>query len=449
MLSLLEEVALLSDEEQADLLASVDETWLAEVIQTWECQARPEQRPPDWPWDYWILRGGRGGGKTRPAAELVHHWAAQPIYIPLVGQTAAEVRDVMVEGISGLLATAKPENRCKYLPSKRRVVWDSGAWGTLFSGDAPDQLRGPNADKAWVDELCKFQYPDPTMDNLAMVLRAGEHPQAVVSTTPRPIKVFKDLVADVRSEKHPTGHNAMTLFSTYANLANLAPPFIERILRTYEGTRLGRQELHAELLEDTPGALWTLALLEQTRVKRGEVPELVRVGIAMDPAATSAETSDAMGIIAGGRSANGHGYTLRDASMHGTPEQAARTAIFLYDELGADVLVAEANNGGEWIGTVMTLVARDMHRKSERATPHLNYHMVHASRGKYTRAEPVSALFERGLVHHVGMFPDLEDEETTWVPGMPSPDRLDAEVWLWSELMLSTGAPMQVRRYRT
>ena len=447
-LSLLEELAILPENDREQVLASFDEDMLCLLATAWEATARPEQLPPVWPWEYWLLIGGRGSGKTRPSAELVHEWASEPIYIALVGETAAEVRDVMVEGPSGLLATARAENRCKYYPSKRRVVWKSGAWGTTFSGDEPDQLRGPNAHKAWVDELAKYKYPQETWDNLEMILRAGDYPQGIVSTTPRPLPLLKKLFADVRNEQHPTGHNALTRYTTYENWANLAPSFIARVVRRYERTRLGRQELHAEMLEDTPGALWTLALLEQTRVTATELPEFVRVGVALDPAATSEETSDEMGIVAGAKGVNGHGYTLRDASMRGTPTACARQAIFLYDELNADILVGEANNGGEWIGTVIALVAKDMYNCAERATPHINYKMVHASRGKQTRAEPVSALFERHLAHHVGIFADLEDQLTTWVPGMKSPDHLDAEVWLYTELMLGAGGPMQTRKFR-
>lgn len=435
-LSLLEELALLSDTNREAVLTSFDEDMLALLATTWEATARPEQLAPPWPWDFWFLIGGRGGGKTRPCAELVNAWAAEPIYMALVGETASEVRDVMVEGPSGLLATARPENPCRYLPSKRRVVWKSGAWATTFSGDEPDQLRGPNAHKAWVDELCKFKYMQATWDNLEMILRAGDHPQGVVSTTPRPVPLLKKLLADVRSATHPDGHSALTRFSTYANVANLAPSFVARILRRYEGTRLGRQELHAEILEDTPGALWTLKILEETRVTPQQVPDLVRIGIALDPAITSQETSDEMGIVAGGKDKAGHGYVLRDASMQGTPEACALTAIQLYDDLKADVIVGEGNNGGEWIGTTIALVAKDLYREKKRASPHINYKMVHATRGKQTRAEPVSTLYARHLIHHVGFYPDLEDQMCVWVPGMKSPDRMDADVWLWTELLL-------------
>lgn len=217
-------------------------------------------------------------------------------------------------------------------------------------------------------------------------------------------------------------------------------PYLDHV--TYEANlaeldqRTERQLRHGDWTDTVPGALWTYALLDQTRVVLAEVPDLVRVGVALDPAATSQETSDEMGIVAGGRGTDGHGYTLRDVSLRGTPTAAARQALLLYDALEADVMIGEANNGGEWIGTVIKLVAAEMARTGERASAEVNYKMVHASRGKQTRAEPISTLFAHGRAHHVGTFPELESQMTGWVPGMKSPDRMDAAVWLYTELIL-------------
>lgn len=415
-LSLVEEIALLPEQDQALLLEAIDEEeWLA-ASQCWAYTARPEQLPPPWGWDHWLLIGGRGSGKTRPSAEQVHYWAATPTYIALVGETSAEVRDVMVEGPSGLLATAWPENPCTYHPSKRRVTWASGAWGTTFSGDEPDQLRGPNAHYAWVDELAKFKYPQDTWDNLELILRAGDHPQSVVSTTPRPLPLLKQLMAD-------TEHNAIARYSTYANIANLPRAFINRIVRRYAGTRLGRQELYAELLEDTPGALWTRALLDQTRVT--SVPALRRIVVGLDPGGDA-------GIVVVGLGEDGHGYVLDDASVSGAPIEWARQAVAAYQRHHANAIIAERNHGGEMVTTTLATV-----------DARVAVQTVWASQGKYARAEPVSALYEQGKVHHVGMFAALEDELCTWVPGEghPSPNRLDACVWALTALLLGSAAP--------
>lgn len=416
MPSLLEQVALLPRDLRQAFLATLDEEAVALLGAAWEATARPEQLPPSWAWDYWLLIGGRGSGKTRPAAELVQEWAQRPVYVAIVGETAKEVRDVMVEGPSGLLVTARPENPCKYYPSKSRVVWASGAWGTTFSGDEPDQLRGPNAHYAWVDELAKFKYPRQTWDNLELILRAGEHPQAVVSTTPRPLPLLQALMADAR----PGGHNTIARYSTYTNYANLAPSFIERIVRKYEGTRLGRQELYAELLGDTPGALWTRALLDQYRV--AQVPRLQRIMVGIDPGGDA-------GIVVAGLGEDEHGYILEDASISGSPTTWGTQAVAAYHRWKANKLIPERNHGGAMVETTIRTI-----------DPLVAVETVWASQGKYARGEPVSALYEQGRVHHVGMFAALEDEFCDWVPGegMPSPNRLDAAVWVLTKLMLGT-----------
>lgn len=441
-LSLAQQLAALPDWEREALLADMPDEEIAALEYDWGFWARPNQiAPTGRPWKVWLILAGRGFGKTRTAAELAIAWAreAPKRRIALVAETSADARDVIVEGESGIMACSPLWFRPKYEPSKRRLTWPNGSQATTYSGDDPEQLRGPQHHKALVDELAKYRYGQETWDNLELGLRLGDDPQAVVATTPRPIPLLKTLIADPST--------VVTRGSTYENQENLAPTFIERVITKYEGTRLGRQELHAELLEDTPGALWTQVLLDETRVNPAQVPQLVRVAIALDPATTSQETSNEMGIVAGGRDVRGQGYVMQDASAIGTPMACARRAIQLYDDLKADVIVAEANNGGDWIGTVLELVARDMHRNQERSSATIHYKKVHASRGKHTRAEPISALYERHLVHHVGMFAQLEDQMTHWVPGMDSPDRLDAAVWLCTELLVQSGAPMQTRRF--
>lgn len=333
----------------------------------------------------------------------------------------------MVEiGESSILKSSPPWFMPAYEPSKRRVTWPNGMIATVFSGDEPDQLRGPQHGSAWVDELAKFKYPVDTWDNLVMGLRLGERPQAVVTTTPRPIPVIKQLVAD------ETTH--VTTGSTYENVANLSPVFIREVMRRYEGTRLGQQELYGAIMSDTPGALWTRDVLEATRTKKA--PDLVRVVIAVDPGASTSESANHTGIIADGIDANGHGYVLADASMKEKPARWGEAVVRLYDQLHADCVVAEVNHGGDMIEHVVKTAAQALHQRGERQSPHIAFKAVHASRGKYTRAEPVSALYEQKRVHHVGLFAELEDEMCTWVPGEDSPDRLDANVWGLTALML-------------
>ena len=418
--SLAEQLAEADTHTREEILADLSDTACEALLHDWAFWARPEQLPPeDDEWDVFLLLGGRGSGKTRPAAELIHQWAHDlPCgYFALVGETAAEVRDVMLEGESGLLATMKPWNPCEYEPSKRRVVWRNGSWATCYSGDAPDQLRGPNCYGAWCDELAKYTYAVETWNNLEMVLRAGKHPRVVVSTTPRPIKLLKELIAETRT--------VVRRYSTYANIANLAPTFIRRILERYEGTRLGRQELHAEILEDNPDALWSHSLLDATRVTQPpRVFDAVAIGI--DPPGGLVTEC---GIVASGRSQDGQGYVLADRSTAGRPEQwaTAAWAMALWLAETYEVrpwLIAEKNHGGEMVRSTLE-VARPKGCS-------FRVELVTASQGKVARAEPVVMLYEQGRYHHVGTYPALEDEMTQWTPldpSLPSPNRCDAMVW--------------------
>ena len=377
----------------------------------------------------WLLLSGRGFGKTRVGAEWVIHRAKHGPYFPiaLVGQTKADVRDTMIEvGESSVLKISPPWFKPEYEPSKRRLTWPNGMIATVFSGDEPDQLRGPQHGSAWVDELAKFQYPKESWDNLILGLRLGDKPQAVVTTTPRPIPIIKELVAD--SSTH------VTVGSTYENIANLSPVFIREVIKRYENTRLGQQELYGALMLDTPGALWTRDTLEATRTKKA--PDLVRIVVAVDPGGSTSEGANNTGIIANGLDANRHGYVLADATCKEKPAAWGEKVVRLHDSLNADCVVAEVNQGGDMVAHVVRTAAKALFDKGERKTPEIAFKAVRASRGKYTRAEPISALYEQKRVHHIGMLAELEDELCTWTPGEDSPDRLDANVWGLTELML-------------
>lgn len=327
--------------------------------------------------------------------------------------TAASVRDVMVEGESGILAISPPWDRPKYEPSKRRLTWRNGAIATTYSADEPDSLRGPQQDGAWSDEVAAWRYPE-TWDNLQFGLRLGNNPRQIVTTTPKPLRIIRELLAQ------PT--TTITRGSTFDNRANLAPAFLAQIVTKYEGTRLGRQELYAELLDDVPGALWTRVMFDA----RKPAPELARVVVAIDIATTSNEDSDETGIVVVGRGVDGRGYVLADRSCKLSPDGWAKRAWAAYDEFKADRIIYEANQGGDLIATVLRTVRRDGPLTA-----------VHASRGKRTRAEPVAALYEQGKVTHPAPMDDLEDQLCGWTPDDgDSPDRLDALVWGLTELLV-------------
>lgn len=383
----------------------------------WDLWARPKQLPPPGDWFLWLLRSGRGFGKTRAGAEeTVRRAATRYKRIALVGQTKADVRDTMLEvGESSILKISPPWFYPEYEPSKRRLTWPNGAMAIVYSGDEPDQLRGPQHDFAWVDELAKFKYPQETWDNLEMGLRLGDKPQACVTTTPRPIKLIKELLADPDTVE-VQGHSQ-------ENIQNLADSYINRIIRKYEGTRLGRQELAGELLEDNPDALWSREQIEKDRVI--ERPGLIRIVVAIDPQAENNPNSAETGIVVAGIGTDGQGYLLDDVSIRATPDQWGRAAVTAYHLHSADRIIGEVNNGGDMIEHVIRSVDRNV-----------SYKKVRASRGKQTRAEPIAALCEQNRVHHVGTFTELEDQLCEWVPGDKSPDRLDAYVWAFTELFL-------------
>lgn len=390
--------------------------------------ARDKQLLPDGVWSTWMILAGRGFGKTRTGAETVRYWVetGQGKRIALVARTAADVRDVMVEGESGILAICPPWNKPVYEPSKRRIRWPNGAIATTYSGDKPDQLRGPQHDKGWCDEIAAWRYPD-SWDQLQFGMRLGDNPQVVVTTTPRPIKIVREILAD------PT--TVSTRGSTYENSANLAPSALARLKTKYENTRLGQQELYAILLDDNPYALWKRANIDETRVQK--TPDLKRIIVAIDPAVTATEDSDETGIVVAGVGTDNHGYVLDDMTLSASPDKWAKEAVSAYHKYKADRVIAETNNGGDMVEFTVNTV--------DRSVP---FKQVRASRGKLTRAEPVAALYEQKKVHHVGMFAELEDQMCQWMPGDPSPDRMDALVWALTELMISSSAA-PTRRSKT
>ena len=407
-------MALLSDSERAKILSGFSEGELEALLYDWDFWARPNQKMPDWEWHVWLLLAGRGFGKTRVGAEIVYEWVRQGVQrIALVAQTPAEARDVMIDGESGIMNTGHPEERPVYIGSSRRLVFPNGSYATIYSGENPGLLRGPQHEKAWVDELAKYRYAEDTWDNLMMGLRLGDNPQVVVTTTPRPIKLIKSLIK--------SKDNHITRGSTYDNMANLPKKYVDGIMAKYENTRLGRQELYAEILDDNPNALWTSEMINDARVSQH--PRLKRIVVAVDPSATSGEESDEAGIVTAGFGEDGHFYVLSDDSMRATPNEWASEAVSTYHKWKADRIVGETNNGGDMIEIIIRSIDK-----------HVAYKKVHASRGKYVRAEPISALYEQGKVHHVGYYAELEDELTQWEPGDKSPNRLDALVYAISEL---------------
>jgi len=325
----------------------------------------------------------------------------------------------MIEGPGGFLKNTRPSFAPLYEPSKRRLTWPNGSWATIYSDEDPDQARGFSGDTAWIDELAKFRNAKECIENLDFGMRevSSDRPRTLITTTPRPIKLIKD-IERARTTVTVRG-------SSYENRGNLSRTWVEKTLSKYEGTRLGRQEIHGETLTDNPGALWSMSAIEELRRTTCTVP-LVRVVVAIDPAATSNKDSDETGIVVAGLGEDRRGYVLEDLTMRGTPEEWARAAVGAYHRHRADRIVAEVNNGGDMVETVIRMVDANV-----------SYKAVHASRGKVTRAEPISALYEQGRVSHVGGFPELEDQMCDYdaKTAKYSPDRMDALVWALTELM--------------
>ncbi len=403
-------------EARNDFIDGLSNNEIIDVLYDWEKWARPEQLEPLGDWTFWLVKAGRGFGKTRTGAEWIRKKAGQGFNrIGLVAPTAADCRDIMIEGESGILAVSPPWNRPLYEPSKRRLTWPNGIIATTYSAEEPDRLRGPQHEILWCDEIGHWKYPE-AWDMAKLGLRLGSKPQAIITTTPKPVRIVKELIED--KDCVITGGN------TYDNIVNLASAFYKSIVSKYEGTRMGRQEIYAELLEDTPGALWTRKMIDDLRVKKA--PELVRIVVAIDPAVTSGDESDQTGIIVGGIGVDGHGYVLDDLTCRMRPNLWAKRAINGYHNWEADRVIGEVNNGGDLVETVIRAVDENV-----------PYQKVFASRGKRTRAEPISALYEQKRIHHVGKFDDLEDQQCSFLPegSGESPDRVDALVWCFTFLM--------------
>lgn len=431
--SLAEIFASLSEEEREEALKTLSPQAKAELKYNWEFWARPNQLEPDGDWNTWMILAGRGFGKTRVGAETIRKWVCgdTPLSpgrcsrIALVAETAADARDVMIKGASGILANHPKDFRPEWSPTNRCLTWPNGAQAWTYNATEPDQLRGPQHDAAWVDELAKFRYAQDIWDQLMFGLRLGEKPRAIVTTTPRPIPIIKKLYNDPRTH--------VTKGVTLDNAANLATSTVEYLYEKYSNTRLGRQELEGEILGDIPGALWTRESIDDQRLTEEEAPDMERIYVAVDPAASSNEGSDEHGIVVVGMSRDkdgyARGYVLDDLTIRGRPEDWAKVVVRAYRKYSADKIIAEKNNGGEMVEAVI--------KAADRSVP---VKLVHASRGKHIRAEPISALYEQGRVHHVGRFDLLEDQMCLFSvdnirdENMGSPDRVDALVWGLSEI---------------
>lgn len=447
--SLAEDLVLSGDWDAA--LRQLSEDQARSLENDWDFWGRPDQMEPEeftrGLYKLWIIRAGRGYGKTRTGSEVLRRRVKKGLTRRngIIAPTAGDARDILIEGETGILNVCPDWERPHYEPSKRRLTWPNGAVTHVYSADEPDRLRGPQHDFIWGDEPASWRYGEEAWDNAEFGLRLGRQPQAVLTGTPRPLKWLKDLMAD--------DETVVTTGSSYRNLANLAESFIRRILKRYEGTRLGLQELHALVLEDIEGALWTRGMIDADRIRWVEteeglvlpVPDLDVIVVGVDPSVSDGPDSSETGIIAAGRRGSkdlGHAYVLGDYSLRGSPFEWAVAVVDAVERYDADYVVAEKNNGGE-------LVRQNIHA----VAPRLKVKLVSASRGKKTRAEPVATLYESHRVHHLGVIDSavghvgttgrVQDEEgletqmTEWVPGETdeSPDRVDALVWAVTELL--------------
>lgn len=399
----------------------------------WSLWARPDQLPPPGDWLVWLLMAGRGAGKTRSGAEFCREFAQETpkTRVACIAPTYGVVRDVMFLGESGLLEVIPPGDIRSYNKTLGEINLKNGSQFKAFSGNDPERLRGPQHHLLWCEELAAWTYLQATWDMAQFGLRLGDRPRTIITTTPRPIPLLKDLVR--RSEN--SDEVKITRATTFDNAANLPESQLRLLRAQYAGTYLGLQELMGELIDDVAGALWRREQIEADRVQYGELPTMARVVVGVDPAASHKPSSANTGIVVVGRGIDGHGYVLADGSLKASPDGWGQAVIGLYDQARADRIVAEANNGGDMVEHVIHTVR-----------PTAPVRIVHASRGKAIRAEPVAALYEQHKMHHVGVLPQLEDEQCTWVPvpaegeKLPrSPDRVDALVWACWEVMLNGG----------
>lgn len=415
----------LTPEQRQRLKTDLTDEEAALFLFEWTRWARPSQLAPDGEWDGWLILAGRGFGKTRMGAEFVRTEveSGRSKRIGLVGETSADGKDVMVNGESGIIAASPPWFRPEFTASssngRPKLKWPNGAVATLYDAREPDQLRGPQHDLIWFDELAKYRYAEEVFDQAMFGLRLGANPRWVATTTPRPSKLLRMLLLQKGVK--------ITRGKSDDNLSNLSSSYQRNVIDRYRGTRLGRQELDAEILEDVPGALWSRRSLDESRVSAA--PALVRIVVAVDPAISSGETANENGIVVAGVDATNTAYVFEDWSLRGSPDEWSRKAVAAYRKHEADCIVAEANQGGDMVAAVIKSVA-DIPVK-----------LVKATRGKYVRAEPISALYEQGRVHHVGSLVELEDQMISFTPERASdrsdgysPDRVDALVWALTEL---------------
>lgn len=411
-------------------MARLTDDQAAALIYDWSFWARPEQILPPGNWQTWLLLAGRGFGKTRTGAETVREWVKRHRYVNVIAPTSDDARTVMVEGESGIMRVCSPAERPHFRRSApMSLEWPNGALSLVLSADEPERIRGKQHEKIWADEIGSWRYPD-SWDQAMFGLRLGDNPQAVVTTTPKPIKIVKDLLADP--------HTFVTRGTTYDNRGHLSAKFFDQVIRKYEGTRLGRQELNAEVLDDNPRALWHRDDIDKWRV--AAAPDLRRVVVGLDPNVKNRDFSelrkqgatalDEAGIVIAGDAGNGHYYVLDDRSLDEGPDGWGRAAVKAYKDFLADRIIGEVNNGGDMVEMVIRAVDANASYKS-----------VTATRGKAIRAEPIAALYEQGRVHHVGLLAPLEDEMCDFDPvtTVKSPNRMDALVWALTELSDQTG----------
>jgi phage terminase large subunit-like protein len=425
------------------LLPTLSPPELEALAYDWPLWARPSQRPPATtptgsPWRTWLFIGGRGAGKTRAGAE----WVREIVHarrdlrarrVALIGPTLQHVRAVMIEGVSGLLAIHAPGRVPTFEPSKNQLVWRNGAIAQMFAADENETLRGPQFDAAWCDELCRWRKPEAAWDMLQLALRIGALPRAAITTTPKASRLLKKIAAEPST--------VLSHDTTAANAANLSPHFLAEVTRRYGGTALGAQELDGQIVEQLTGGLWRRDWIEETRVTAH--PELVRIVVAVDPPVTANAASDACGIVVAGLGVDGRGYVLADRTIKGRePQVWARAAIAAAADFHADRIVAEVNQGGDLVVQVLHSV-----------DPNASVKKVRASRGKWARAEPISALYAEGRIAHVGEFLALENQMVAYdgtaasVLLGKSPDRLDALVWALTDLMLTAQAKPAIRAF--
>lgn len=419
MQSLAERIAALPSDLRTRALAQLTPAEAEALMYDWRgFLARPDQIEPDGDCEIWLALAGRGWGKTETGAQWVRDRVKQGAQmIALVAETQKDLEEVMV---ARLLAVHPEHERPTVRYKPVRISWPNGATAYGYTGTEPSQLRGPEFDTAWVDELAKYRYARDLWDMLQFTMRGTAiEPRQIVTTTPRPIALIKEIVAGKEGRVH------VTRGKTLDNKANLASSFMDRIQKRYAGTRLGRQELDAEILGDLPGALWSMSSLDAYRLS--EAPKMGRIVVSVDPAVTNTENSDEHGIIVAGMADDQRGIMLEDASIGGSPREWASRAVSLYRSWGADGIVVEVNQGGDMVAHTLRTV-----------DPNVNIIEVRASRGKHVRAEPIAALYEQGRVAHVGSFPELENQMTQMTAsgyqGDGSPDRLDALVWAFTDL---------------